>query len=70
MRPHIIPRIILKQFRIGSDDGSPVLVMDKSTKVIRERGVNHSVSWARLTTLEVGLQVRSKKNWLPRMNRP
>jgi hypothetical protein len=43
MRPHITPKVILKQFRIGSGDDSPVLVMDKSTKVFRERGINHSV---------------------------
>jgi hypothetical protein len=43
MRPHIIPRVILKQFRIGSGDDNPVLLMDKSTKVFRERGINHPV---------------------------
>lgn len=44
MRPHIfVPRVILKKFRIGSGDDCPVLVMDKSTKVFRERGVNHAV---------------------------
>ncbi len=43
MRPHITPRVILKQFRIGPGDDSPVLVMDKSTKVFRERGINHPV---------------------------
>jgi len=43
MKPHITSRVILKQFRIGPGDDSPVLVMDKSTKVFRERGINHSV---------------------------
>lgn len=42
MKPHIIPRIILKQFSIGHDDTSPVLVMNKSTKTFRERGVSHN----------------------------
>ena len=43
MRPHIVPRVILREFRVDSEAASPVLVMDKSTKVFRERGVNHSV---------------------------
>ena len=43
MRPHIIPRVILKQFHTGSGDDSPVLVMDKSTKVFRERGIMNPV---------------------------
>jgi hypothetical protein len=33
----------LKEFCIGSGDYRPVLVMDKSTKVYRERGVNNAV---------------------------
>ncbi len=42
MKPHIIPRVILKQFRIGAAEDSPVLVMKKATMEFRARGVNHS----------------------------
>ena len=43
MKPHIIPRVILKQFRVTLDENSPVLVMDKDTKEFRERGINNRV---------------------------
>lgn len=42
MRPHVIPRVILKEFQIGPKNDSPVLVMNKSTNEIRARGVNHN----------------------------
>ena len=43
MRPHIIPRVILKQFRVTLEENSPVLVMDKDTKEFRKRGINNRV---------------------------
>lgn len=42
MRPHIIPRVILKEFQIRRRNDGPVLVMYKTNNEIRERGVNHN----------------------------
>jgi len=42
MRPHIVSRVILREFRIGAESDSSVLVMNLSTKEIRPRGINHN----------------------------
>ena len=44
MKPHVIPRVVLKQFCVHTESeckNCSVLVMDKNTSIYRERGVNH-----------------------------
>jgi hypothetical protein len=42
MRPHIIPRVILKQFQAASTQDSSVAVLDKKSMTYRCRGVDHN----------------------------
>lgn len=70
MKPHIIPRVILKQFRIEAGEDSPVLVMNKATKEFRARGVNHNTFLAssnylgdgRLGSLENELAIQDESS--------
>ena len=42
MKPHILPKTILKQFNTGKYEDPSVLVLDKKTMLYRHRGVEHS----------------------------
>ncbi len=42
MRPHVVPRIILKQFNNDSDCEPSIVVLNKKEMIYRNRGINHN----------------------------
>jgi hypothetical protein len=43
MKPHIIPKVILKQFQQEFIRGKPIIVMDKITQRYRTRGIDNNI---------------------------
>jgi len=43
MKPHVVPRIILKQFSSNAHDEPSVVVLYKKKMVYRNRGINHQI---------------------------
>ena len=42
MKPHIVPRVVLKQFRVAACEEAPVVVLNKKDMTYRNRGVDHN----------------------------
>lgn len=42
MKPHITPRVVLKQFRKDTQENAPVIVLNKVEMTYRDRGVDHN----------------------------
>lgn len=42
MKPHIVPKVVLKQFRVAACEEAPVVILNKKDMTYRNRGVDHN----------------------------